>query len=477
MTRNDLFLGTCFYLLIGSALAQRTTQPNIVFILADDLGWSELGCYGNQFNETPNLDHLAGEGIRFTHAYAAAPVCSPYRAALLTGQAPARLGISDYLRPDASKGLSPKLVTLPEILKKNGYATGMVGKWHLTGYQYHGAEVEWRPADHGFDWNIGSEVKSVGNGANTWPYVFRTQPVSWIDLPKNRLGNDEYLTDRLNLEAVEFIERHQNRPFFLYLSHYAPHTILNGRSGLVEKYRKKHPPGKSTRENCYLCEDAGLGKGDPGHHWAADHNPHLAAMLESIDHGVGMIMAKLKELQLTEKTIVIFSSDNGGETNVTSNAPLRGGKSQLYEGGIRVPLIVRWPERIQGGRVSNMPTVNTDFYPTILEAAEMEPHSDQEVDGISIMKHWRNANERPDRDFIAWHYPLEKPHFLGGVSAGAIRSGDWKLVEKFESGEDELFDLKDDPSESKNIADRHPETLALLKKKLANWRTTVGTNR
>ena len=171
-------------------------SPNIVFVLADDLVWSELGCYGNRFNESPNLGRLAREGMRFTHAYAAAPECSPYRAALLSGQAPARLGITDYLRADASDGLSPKLVTLPEILNLNGYATGMVGKWHLTGYKHHGAEVELRPTDHGFDWNIGSEVKSVGNGANTWPYVFRKQPIRWIDLPKNRLGKDEYLTDQ-----------------------------------------------------------------------------------------------------------------------------------------------------------------------------------------------------------------------------------------------------------------------------------------
>ena len=218
-------------------------KPNIIFILADDLGWAELGCYGNDFHETPNLDRLANEGIRFTNAYAAAPVCSPYRAALLTGQVPARVGITDYLRPDASDGLSLDYLTLPEILADGGYTTGMIGKWHLTGYRHHGAKIESRPKDHGFSWNIGSEVKSVGNGANTWPYVFRTQPIPWIDLTTNRLGKEEYLTDRLNLEAVDFIERSakKKKPFFLYLSHYAPHTILNGRKDLVEKYRKETP--------------------------------------------------------------------------------------------------------------------------------------------------------------------------------------------------------------------------------------------
>ena len=230
-------------------------QPNIIFVLADDLGWAELGCYGNKFNETPHLDKLAKEGLRFTNAYAAAPVCSPYRAALLTGQHPARLNILDYLRPNSSSALPTDLSTLPKMLHQNGYATGMVGKWHLTGYQHHGAEFEVRPADHGFGFNTGSEVKGVGNGANFFPYVFRAQPVSWIDFPRNRLGEDEYLTDRLNLEAVEFIARNKDNPFFLYLSHYAPHTILNGRPDLVQKYRKKHKPGPSSRNYCYLCKD------------------------------------------------------------------------------------------------------------------------------------------------------------------------------------------------------------------------------
>ncbi len=467
----------CVAALLAKAVAEPSSKPNIIFVLADDLGWSELGCYGNTFNETPNLDRLANEGMRFTHTYAAAPVCSPYRAAFLTGQAPARLGITDFLRADASDGLSLKQMTLPEMLKPHGYATGMIGKWHLTGYKHHGAEVERRPTDHGFDWNTGSEVKSVGNGANTWPYVFRTQPIRWIDLPKNRLGDNEYLTDRLNLEAVDFIERNKDRPFFLYLSHYAPHTILDGRPDLVDKYCKKHAPGPSTREKCYLCEDARLGKGDPGHHWAGDHNPHLAAMLESIDDGLGLISAKLKELGLTKNTLVIFSSDNGGETNVTSNAPLRGGKSQLYEGGIRVPMIIRWPARIRASQVSDMPTINTDFYPTLLEATSIQPDPAQTLDGISILSHIENASEKPDREFLAWHYPLEKPHFLGGVSAGAIRSGDWKLIEKFEAGDDELFHLKNDPTESTNVASQNPETVTLLKKKLADWRRTVGAKR
>tara|TARA_R110002096_G_scaffold29509_5_gene88962 strand:+ start:29279 stop:31948 length:2670 start_codon:yes stop_codon:yes gene_type:complete len=449
-------------------------SPNIIFVVADDLGWAELGCYGNTFNETPHLDQLAKEGMRSTQAYAAAPVCSPYRAALLTGQVPARIGITDYLRPNSANALSPAHTTLPEWLRQNGYATGMVGKWHLTGYRHHEAEFEVRPSDHGFDWNTGSEVKGVGNGANTWPYVFRDQPIRWIDLPENRLGEEEYLTDRLNLEAVEFIERNQDQPFFLYISHFAPHSILNGRPDLVDKYRKKHAPGESGRSNCYLCEDAGLGKGDPGNHWATHHNPHLAAMVESIDEGVGEISAKLEELGLTENTILIFSSDNGGETNVTSNAPLRGGKSQLYEGGLRVPLIVRWPKRIPGGVVSEVPTMNTDIYPTLLEAAGIEPDPRQILDGVSTLQTWEDPDAGLEREFLAWHYPLDRPHFLGGISGGAIRAGDWKLIENFDTGEEELFSLGADPSETRNLVREMPAVAADLREKLRTWRKTVG---
>jgi arylsulfatase A-like enzyme len=466
----------CWVLVVGNTASavELPDQPNIIFVLADDLGWAELGSYGNQFNETPFLDQLAHDGMRFTQAYAAAPVCSPYRAAFLTGQTPARVGMTDYLRPNSSNALSTAHITLPEMFKKAGYATGMVGKWHLTGYKHHEAEFELRPADHGFDWNVASEVKGVGNGANTWPYFFRTQTTRWLDLEENRLGENEYLTDRLNFEAVQFIERNQHKPFFLYLSHYAPHTILSGRADLVDKYSEKHAPGKSGREHCHLCEDAGLGKGDPGHHWSTDHNPHLAAMLESIDDGIGEITAKLEELGLAENTILIFTSDNGGETNVTSNAPLRGGKSQLYEGGIRVPLIVRWPACIAPGEVSSVPTVNTDFYPTLLEAAGVAPDPRQLLDGVSIFSNWRNPDASPDRDLLAWHYPLDEPHFLGGVSSGGIRVGDWKLIENFDTGLDELYLLSDDLSETRNLAGEKPEVVADLKMKLAAWRDEVG---
>ena len=408
--------------------------------------------------------------MRFTQAYAAAPVCSPYRAALLTGQYPARTGITDYLRPDSANALSTDHVTIAELLKKNGYATGMIGKWHLTGYRYHGAKAEVRATDHGFDEELVSEVKSVGNGANFWPYVFRKQPVRWLNVKSKRLPGREYLVDRMNLEAVDFIERHKDRPFFLYLSHFAVHTILNGKEELVARYRRKHPPGKSSRVKCYLCQDAGF-QGDPGNHWARDHNPHLAAMLESIDDGVGAIVKKLGELGLADNTMVVFTSDNGGESkHVTSNAPLRGGKSQLYEGGIREPLIVRWPGAVPPGTVCEAPTCNIDFYPTFLEAAGIRPDPKQHLDGVSILPLLKDPKAELRREALYWHYPLGKPHFLGGRSSGAVRQGRWKLIEFVETGRVELYDLAGDVGEKHDLAAGRPQKAAQLRKLLADWR-------
>jgi arylsulfatase A-like enzyme len=262
----------------------------------------------------------------------------------------------------------------------------------------------------------------------------------------------------------------------LYLSHYAPHSILNGKPELVAKYRKKHVPGKSTRERCYLCQDAAL-KGDPQNHWAGDHNPHLGAMLNSIDDGVGLIMEKLRSLGLDGDTIVIFSSDNGGETKVTSNAPLRGGKSQLYEGGIRVPLIVSWPGETPEGETSSQPTVNVDFYPTLLEASGIAPDSKQSLDGVSLLGTWRDPRIAPCREALHWHYPLEKPHFLGGRSGGAIRAGDWKLIEYFDNNTVELFNLANDPGEKTNLASEHPAKREELFAKLIQWRKAIGATK
>ena len=452
-----VFITLGCWLIFLPAFAQKTTPktpPNIIIILADDLGWRELGCYGNRndgsrFNETPNLDRLAREGMRFTQAYATAPVCTPTRIALMTGQHPARVGITDYLDVKDEKFLSPEYVTLNEQLKQAGYHCGLIGKWHLTGdYALRRGE----PAKHGWDEVICSETAYIANGDYIHPYFFMP------DVQAKTEG--EYLTDRLNQEAVDFIKRSQikeNRsglakPFFLYLSHYAVHTKLAGKPDKVAKYRQK--PGAGTRQN----------------------NPELAAMLESIDEGVGKIIDTLKELGLTENTLILFTSDNGGESNVTSNAPLRGGKSELYEGGIREPFIAHWPGTIKSGVVSEQVVNTLDIYPTLLELAAKKPAANQILDGISLAPVLKGKTKLFPRT-LYWHYPLPKPHFLGGRSAGAIRSGDFKLIEYFDTNQVQLFNLANDLSEQNDLSEKLPAKRRELINQLQAWRRkTLSTS-
>jgi arylsulfatase A-like enzyme len=430
----------------GGAEAAGDIRPNIIFILGDDLGWAELGCYGNTFNETPNLDRLAKQGVRFTEGYAAAPVCSPYRAALLTGLYPARFGITDYLRPDDKNHLAPQCLTIAEVLRKAGYATGIIGKWHLSGYANHGAQ-EFPPAMFGFEETIVSENRGIGAGSYFHPYHFNREI-------EKRLPEKEHLVDRCNIEAVEFIERHKSRPFFLYVSHYAVHTKLEGKPEFVSHFEKK----------------TGAGKGQT----ARRNNPHLAALLKSIDEGVGMIADKLNALGLAERTIVVFTGDNGGEDRVTSNAPLRAGKSTLYEGGIRVPLIIRYPPLVPVGAVCTTPTSNIDFYPTFCEMVGAPQDARQRIDGVSILALLRNPQSDLKRDTLFWHYPLDKPHFLGGRSAGAVRKGHWKLIEFFDTGRMELYNLADDIGEQNNLAGKNAQKVAELQELLVAWRKDVG---
>ncbi len=384
--------------------------------------------------------------MKFTDAYAAAPVCSPYRAALMTGQYPARVGITDYLRPNDANHLSTDHITTAEMLKRAGYATGIIGKWHLTGYANHGAK-EFPPSRHGFDEVIVSENRGIGGGSYFHPYHFNRQIAK-------RLPGREYLIDRCNLEAIEFIERHKDGPFFLYLSHYAVHTRLQGKAELVAKYEKKPGAGRTNTSR--------------------QNNPHLAAQLESIDEGVGMIMNKLGELGLAENTILIFTSDNGGEDRVTSNAPLRAGKSTLYEGGIREPLIIRWPKVVKAASVCDTPTSNVDFYPTFLQFAGLRADPCQHLDGVSILPLLKNPEAELARNTIYWHYPLKKPHFLGGRSSGAIRQDSWKLIEFFDNGVVELYNLAEDIAEEHNLAGKLPKKAAELQKRLTAWRLDVG---
>lgn len=450
-----------------SACAKDKEQPNIIFILADDLGYSELGCYGNTFNETPNIDGLAREGIRFTNAYSAQTVSSPTRAALMTGLYPQRTGIVDYLRPNDSLHLNEAYTTLPEMFLSKGYHTAIIGKWHQTGYTRANAPYESSPDKHGFNEVIVSENEGIGNGTWFHPYHFNKNILKILD------GDKEFLVDRLNEEAVRFLDRQsKDKPFFLYLSHYAVHTQVQGKPDDVNYFRSKPGAGKSepSKNNP---------ENDPYKKWPADYranhnNPHLAAQLRDIDNGVGRILAKLKEKGMLENTLIVFTSDNGGETNVTRNTPLRGGKSTLYEGGIRVSEIVWYPKLIPQGKVTDQQTATFDYLPTFSEMLGYDTGNiSQKMDGVSLWQLWTGKKSDLDARPLYWHYPLEAPHFLGGRSSAAIRQGDWKLIQFYDSGELELYNLKDDMGESKNVINDNKEIASEIMIKLDDWRKEV----
>ncbi len=453
---TGLCLAFALALLAGPARAS-DGPPNIVLILADDLGYGELGVYGNDFIDTPHLDALAAGGMRFTAAYAAAPVCSPSRAALLTGQAPARVGIVDFLRDWENRHLPDDIVTLPEALQQAGYATGHVGKWHLTGYRSAGAETESQPVDHGFDEQVLVESANISWGDYFAPYEFMpdVQP---------RLGEDEYLIDRVNLEALDFLRRHDGeQPFFLYKSHFAVHTIAKGRPDLVDKYLVR-----------------GHERGWTGPHLQLRAN--VAAQVELIDDGVGQIVSLLREQGRLDNTLILFTSDNGGqrtrpgamdEEGPGDNGPFRGGKSQLFEGGLRVPLIAHMPGAVPAGVVRETPISFEDVMPTLLELAGAGM-PDQPMDGRSIAPLLTSTDATlPPRDLF-WHYPILKPHGLGGAAAGAVRSGPWKGIEDYTTANFMLFHLKNDPAERWNVARFHPEVAQEMMTKLRRWRDHVG---
>ncbi|HVU88373.1 MAG TPA: sulfatase [Pirellulales bacterium] len=434
-------------------------RPNIVVIMADDLGWADLGCTGSTFYETPHIDRLAREGLRFTTAYSACPVCSPTRAAAMTGKYPARVHLTDYI-PGARRGRlnpAPYLHHLPleestiaEALRDGGYATALVGKWHL------GDEGFW-PQDQGFDPNVAGS----GKGANKLfsPYT----------LPNLADGPEgEYLTDRLTDEALRYITTQRERPFLLWLTHYDVHTPLVAKQELIDRFEKKAgklPPAKSPRFRPeHEREDRRV----------QDHAVY-AAKVASLDESVGRIVQKLDELGLTEQTIVIFTSDNGGlstsEGSPTSNAPLRAGKGWLYEGGIRVPLIVRWPGVAKPASTCDVPVITNDLYPTLLAAADLPARPAQHCDGVSLAGLLTGKNAKLDREALYWHYP----HYgnQGGSPGGAIREGDWKLIEFFEDNHVELYNLADDSGEQHDLAAEMQDRAAQLREKLAAWRTSV----
>jgi len=416
-------------LLFGAARSSAADKPNIVLVFADDLGISDLGCYGRGDHFTPQLDTLAAQGMRFNCAYAAQSICSPSRAALMTGKCPARLHLTNYLpgRPDAASQqlLQPQIegqlpleeVTLAELLKEAGYATGLFGKWHLGGPAF-------GPEQQGFDVAVTPKVEA--------------NPTLETG------GKAEYA---ITAAAEKFIEEHRDGPFFCYVPHFNPHIPLAAAPELIEKNR-----------------DA--------------FHPVYAAMIETLDDSVGRLMAKVESLGLTDRTIFIFTSDNGGlhvlefpGTPPTHNQPFRAGKGYLYEGGLREPLLVRWPGVVEPGSECDTPVVLTDLVPTLLEAAGVDPaKAVGPLDGDSLNDLLRGG-KLPERT-LYWHFPNYTNQ--GGRPAGALRDGDWKLVEQFEDGSLELFNLAEDVGETNNLASAEPERVAALHDKLQSWRERVG---
>ena len=459
-------------------------RPNFVFILADDLGWKDLGCQGSSFYDTPYLDRLAATGTRFTNAYAACPVCSPTRASIMTGRYPARLHLTDYIGGGRNaKLITPKFlgqlpleeVTIADALKEAGYATFFAGKWHL------GREGYW-PEDQGFDVNMGGNDRGGPYGGNKY-----FSPYGNPRLPDGPPG--EHLPDRLAIETCKFIEAHKDEPFLTYLSFYSVHTPLMARDDLKKKYEQRR-----TERN---LQDAWGEQGQRKVRLVQSHAVY-GGMVEAMDQAVGKVLATLDRLpsplrfavpnsssrgvaggeagKLADNTVVIFMSDNGGlstsEGHPTSNLPLRAGKGWLYEGGIREPMIIRWPGTTRRGSVCHEPVTSTDFYPTMLEMAHLPARPKQHCDGMSLTGLLKKPDSKLQPRPLFWHYP----HYgnQGGSPGGAVRVGDLKLIEFYEDNRLELYDLAKDIGEKKNLAAKMPEKAAELRKLLDDWRKSVN---
>ncbi|MEI7733323.1 MAG: sulfatase [Verrucomicrobiota bacterium] len=460
-----------FCVIVGLALpaaaAEANPRLNIVFLLADDLGWSDLSCYGSTFYETPNLDRMAREGGRFTQAYAACPVCSPTRASLLTGRYPQRTGVTDFIgatQPDKwnrntrllpaayRERLELEEGTVAKGFKAHGYATFFAGKWHL------GPEGFW-PENQGFDINKGGIDRGGPYGGNKY-----FSPYGNPRLEDGPPG--EHLPDRIATETAKFIQANKECPFLAWVPFYDVHTPLMARADLRKKYEEK------ARAVKHAGPDWGK-EGEREVRLVQDHAVY-GGMVEAMDQAVGKILKALEENGMAQHTLVLFSSDNGGlstsEGHPTSNLPLRGGKGWLYEGGIREPLIVRWPGVVKAGAVFDSVVSSPDIFPTLLEAAGWPLLPKQHLDGVSFVPVLQGQARA--RGPVYWHYP----HYgnQGGFPGGAVRDGDWKLIEHYEDGAVELYNLREDISESRNLAAAAPERVKELQSKLAAWRTEVG---
>jgi arylsulfatase A-like enzyme len=442
-----------FIFVLGAifACAPKKQPPNFVFVLVDDLGWADVKCnYSETFYDTPNVDKLAESGVRFTQAYSANPVCSPTRAAIMTGKHPNRVNITDWipgndpknrplLGPQDANELALEEITLAEKLKKAGYKTFFAGKWHL-------GDEGFFPEDQGFDINIGGHEKGSPPGGYYSPY----------NNPKLEDGPEgEYLTDRLTNESIRFLKQNRENPFLLFLSFYAVHTPIQAAKKHIEKYELK-------RETLGLDSVPHKKEGE-GWTKLVQEDAAYASMVTAMDENVGRLLEALSKNGMDKNTWVIFTSDNGGlstlrrENAPTSNGPLRAGKGWCYEGGIRVPLIITGPEITNPGRVSEQPVVSMDFFTTILTLAGI-PHKKNDGENLSPVL---TEEKKLQRDELFWHFPHY--HGSGWKPGSAIRKGDWKLVVHYEDERIELFNLAENPGETTDISEQNPEKVAELK--------------
>ena len=439
-------------------------KPNVVFFLVDDLGYMDIGAYNPKtFYETPNIDSLASTGVKFTNGYAANPVCSPTRYSIMTGKYPSRVDATNWFSGTRSGKFNPaplhsnmplKELTLAESLKGAGYKTAFLGKWHL------GPDPKFWPENQGFDINVGGHNRGSPPGGYFSPYK---------NPRLKNLKDGEYLTDRLAQEAIDIIDDyHSNKdPFLVYLSFYNVHTPLQAPKELVDKYKTK---SQSISGKEFGPEEQVWPGAKKRNVRILQKHPTYAAMVQKMDEAVGKVLSKLKELGIEKETIVCFTSDNGGlstsEGSPTSNLPLRGGKGWLYEGGIREPFIIRYPDKFKAS-VSDVPVISTDFYPTILDLANIKLKPNQHMDGVSLMPILKSDKGEIEREAIYWHYP----HYSnqGGFPGGAIRINNFKLVERYEDGKTHLYDLNKDLGELNDIAESHRDKVTTMQKKLHDW--------
>ncbi len=443
----------CVLLAADRTYADEKRPPNVLLIMVDDMGWMDLRCQGNDRLQTPFIDKLAQQGMRFTDAYAAAPVCSPTRAAVMTGKSPARLQITNHIPdqkrfiPDNAKLLpAPMLnylpveeVTVAERLKEAGYATGFFGKWHLAGRagKQGKGDVQYYPEKQGFDSNLGGTA--MGG-----PYSF-FDPYNLHNMADRKEG--EYMPDRFASEVIDFMKQNREKPFFACLWNYTVHWPMQAPADLIRQYEQRKDLGRL--------------------------DPRYAAMIQALDAATGRILQSLDEMKLSDNTLVIFTSDNGAFGGVADNRPLRAAKGFLYEGGIRVPLIVRWPGVVKPGQLCHEPVISMDFFPTILAAANRLTQADKKLDGASLLPLLSGDTAKWSRKSIYFHYPNYAFHRDNRLGS-AIRQGDFKLIENFDDGSVELYNLKKDISERKNLAAAMPDRAAAMQKELAAWRRTSG---